>query len=206
LNQLWNGRIGKLDLNSWSGLANSMKSDKAHQQQVMGFFQSQGWTSAQAAGITANIQTESGYDPRAVGDNGEAQGIGQWHPDRQANFNAWAAKNKLPSLDQAGLMEQLQFYQFELRNSDAGKRLAGAKTAGEAGSIVSLYDERPAGGQLEADRRGALATQMAGNQPLNVSVPVSVQTTVQKDGTTTTRVQTPSGVKIVHTNPADSVN
>jgi hypothetical protein len=202
-NQLWDGKIGDVDFNSWSGLANSMKSDKA-QQKVMGFFQRQGWTHEQAAGIAANIQAESNFNPHAVGDHGQARGIGQWHPDRQAAFNTWAVKNKLPVLEHAGLMEQLQYYEYELRHSGAGKKLSDASTAAQSGSIVSLYDERPAGGQAEAAHRGALATQLSGIQvtPLNVSV----QTTVQRDGTTTTRVQTPAGVKIVHTNPADSVS
>jgi hypothetical protein len=204
VNELWNGRMGKLDFNSWGGLFNSMKSTKTHQQQVMGFFQGQGWSKAQAAGITANIQAESGYDPAATGDNGMARGIGQWHPERQAAFNAWASSNKLPGLGQAGLLEQMRFYDYELKHSDAGRRLAGAKSAGEAGAIVSMYGERPAGGAGEATARGALATQIAGPGAAP-QVSVSVQNTIHRDGSATTRVQTPSGVKIVHTSPVAGV-
>lgn len=172
---------------------------------VMQYFERQGWTPAQAAGITANIQAESGFNPNAVGDHGAARGVGQWHADRQNQFNAWAAKNKLPDLEHAELPEQLQYYDYELRNSDAGKKLAGAKTAFDAGSIVSLYDERPANATEEAGRRGAMAESLAPT-PAAAPINVSVRTTVQKDGATTTTVQTPAGVKIVHTNPADSVS
>lgn len=169
---------------------------------VMRYFERLGWTSAQAAGIAANIQAESGFNPRAVGDNGAAMGIGQWHPDRQAAFNAWALRNRLPGLAQADLPEQLRYYNYELRHSVAGRKLAGATNAYDAGAIVSLYDERPADAAGQAASRGALATRLAGPQP---PVNVSVQNTIHRDGSATTRVQSPSGVKIVHTSPVDGV-
>src|SRR6185437_9747276 len=109
------------------------------------------------------------------------------HPDRQAAFNAWALRNKLPGLRQAGLLEQLQFYDYELRHSTAGKRLAATRSAYDAGAAVSLYDERPADAAGQAASRGALASQIAG-PPVNVSV----QNTIHRDGSATTRVQTPS--------------
>ncbi|MDE2098620.1 MAG: hypothetical protein KGL39_15305 [Patescibacteria group bacterium] len=173
---------------------------------IMNFFQRQGWTAAQAAGITANLQAESNFDPNRVGDDGQARGIGQWHPERQAAFNAWAAQRKLPDLMHADLLEQLQYYDYELRHSNAGTRLAGARDAFDAGSIVSLYDERPKNALEEAGRRGALASQIAAPAPAPAPVNVSVRTTVHKDGTTTTRVQTPAAVKIVHTSPVNSVS
>ena len=56
--------------------------------QAMDYFIAQGWTQAQAAGIVADLQAESNLRPTAVGDNGRAAGIAQWHPDRQADFQA----------------------------------------------------------------------------------------------------------------------
>jgi len=174
--------------------------DRSHRgQNVMSFFQSQGWTKAQAAGIAANIRAESNFNPRASGDHGAAYGLGQWHAARQAQFNAWALRNKLPGLRQADLLEQLQFYNYELRHSAAGKRLAGASSAYDAGAIVSLYDERPADGAGQAAMRGALAQRMAA--PSSPALNVSVQTTVHRDSSTTTKVQTPSGTRLVHTSP-----
>jgi hypothetical protein len=170
---------------------------------VMRYFQSQGWTKAQAAGIAANIGAESAFNPRAPGDQGAAYGAGQWHQDRQGAFNAWALRNKLPGLRQADLLEQLQFYNYELRRSPAGKKLAGATSAYDAGAAVSLYDERPADAAGQAAMRGSLARQIAG--PAAPPVNLSVQTTVHKDGTATTRVTTPSGVKVVNTSPTAAV-
>jgi hypothetical protein len=180
--------------------------DRTHRaQNVMSYFRSQGWTRAQAAGIAANIQTESGFNPRAVGDRGAAYGIGQWHADRQGAFNTWALRNKLPGLRQADLLEQLQFYNYELRRSPAGKKLAGATNAYDAGAAVSLYDERPADAAGQAAMRGDLATRIAGPAAAAPPVNLSVQTTVHRDGSATTRVTTPSGVKVVNTSPTAGV-
>jgi hypothetical protein len=170
---------------------------------VMRYFQSRGWSRAQAAGITANIQAESLFNPNATGDKGQAYGVGQWHPDRQAAFNSWALKNKLPGLHQADLMEQLQFYNYELRNSSAGKRLAGTSNAYDAGATVSLFNERPADAAGQAAMRGDLASRIAG--PGAPALNVSVQTTVHRDNSTTTKIQTPGGVKIVNTSPVNGM-
>lgn len=170
---------------------------------IMRFFERRGWTQQQAAGIAANIQAESGFNPRAVGDHGAAYGVGQWHPARQAAFDSWARQNRLPGLHSAGLMEQLRFYNYELRHSAAGRKLAGARSAYQSGAIVSLFDERPADAAGQAAARGALATRLAGAQP-PAPVNVNVQTTVHRDNSAVTRVQTPAGVKIVHTSPVDS--
>lgn len=52
------------------------------------YYLSQGVDSIHAAAITGNAFGESGYNPNAVGDNGSAFGLFQWHPDRQAGFEA----------------------------------------------------------------------------------------------------------------------
>ena len=59
---------------------------KAKRDEAMQYFMSQGWTKEQAAGIVGNIQKESMFNYKALGDNGKAFGLAQWHPDRQANF------------------------------------------------------------------------------------------------------------------------
>jgi hypothetical protein len=46
---------------------------------AVGFFGNLGWNPAQAAGLAANVRAESGFNPNAVGDNGAAYGIAQWH-------------------------------------------------------------------------------------------------------------------------------
>jgi hypothetical protein len=115
-----------------------------------------GWSPAQAAGLAANFQHESGMNPGAVGDGGKAYGIGQWHPDRQAAFKAKYGKD----IRGSSVAEQLAFANHELRfgnEQDAGRRLSAAKTAAEAGAIASQYYERPADAAGEAIKRAATA-------------------------------------------------
>lgn len=124
--------------------------------QMQKLFESFGWTPEQAAGLAANAQRESGINPSRTGDNGAAYGLMQWHADRQAQFRQMMGKDIRGST----LEEQAMFANWELRRgreSGAGRRLAGARTAMEAGAIVSQYYERPANGMFEAARRGQLA-------------------------------------------------
>ncbi|KWR88765.1 phage tail tape measure protein [Cupriavidus sp. IDO] len=140
-------------------------SGQASASDAVGFFQSKGWTKEQAAGIVANLRQESQMNPGAVGDNGKAYGVAQWHPDRQANFAKWAGKD----IRKSSLDEQLAFVDHELRKGteqSAGRALASAKTAQEAGNIVSRLYERPANSDTEAARRAQGAGSIvAANQP-----------------------------------------
>ena len=124
------------------------------------YFESQGWSRDQAAGIVANLVKESNLSPTAVGDGGRAYGIAQWHPDRQANFERFTGH----SIQNSTVGEQLAFVNHELRTTEAGagNRLRGADTAAEAGAIVSRYYERPADADGAASARAQLATQIAG--------------------------------------------
>lgn len=128
------------------------------------YFESQGWTPAQAAGIVGNLQEESGINlnPASVGDSGSAIGVAQWHSDRQANFEKFAGK----PLSQATREEQLAFVNYELTSGsekEAGDLLKTAKTPAEAAAIVDQYYERSSG---EARRnRIAKANALAGLEP-----------------------------------------
>lgn len=123
---------------------------------AIAYLQKKGWTQEQAAGIVANLVQESGLDPKAVGDSGLAGGIAQWHPDRRT---AIATKFKKP-IEDMSLEEQLDAVDWEMREGSergAGKKLAAAKSAGEAGAIVSRFYERPRNVEQEAANRGASA-------------------------------------------------
>lgn len=100
-----------------------------------------GWTAQQAAGIMSNLNAESGYNPAATGDNGQAHGIGQWHGDREAVFKQLFGHD----LAHSNLDEQLEFVNWELRNSEAraGNALQGTGGAGDSGAVVSALYERP---------------------------------------------------------------
>lgn len=131
--------------------------------EAMDYFVSHGWTRQQAAGIVANLQTESGLRPDARGDGGLAYGIGQWHPDRQAAFEKFTGH----SIQGSTYEEQLRFVQHELTHSEssAGNRLRNATSANEAGGIVSCYYERPADREGEAARRGQAAERILRSYP-----------------------------------------
>ena len=133
---------------------------------VMRIFMIKNWTKEQAAGITANLWRESKFDPASVGDSGKAYGIAQWHPDRQKIFKKLFGKD----MRQSSVNEQLEFVQYELTHNEknAGKRLKNARTARDAGSIVSQFYERPKEVTKEAGLRGEMASEF--NQTINITV------------------------------------
>lgn len=136
----------------------------AEEAAAIAYFQSQGWTREQAVGLAANIKRESAFDPTAVGDNGRAYGLAQWHPDRQAEFQKRFGK----SIKGSTLQEQLAFMHYELTEGNekgAGAKLRQAQTAADAAGIVSRYYERPADAAGEAAKRGQLASAMLGGVP-----------------------------------------
>lgn len=153
-----------------SGKASQGKGGGAKTKQAMDYFMSQGWTKEQAAGIVGNLHKESGGFRDDViqgkesgrGDGGKAVGIGQWHAPRQKDF-----KNKFgKSIVGSTFEDQLAFTNFELtkgKEQAAGDRLKKAKTAEQAGAIVSEFYERPADTQGENRERGQMAANIAKN-------------------------------------------
>jgi len=87
-----------------------------------------GWTTDQAAGIISNVQRESAFNPNGTGDNGQAYGIAQLHPDRQAEFRAWSGHDIHGSTRE----EQTDFINYELT---AGKERAAGTAARFGGRI-----------------------------------------------------------------------
>jgi hypothetical protein len=137
------------------------KAGAENAQYAMGVLMTKGWTREQAAGIAANFRKESNFNPNAIGDHGAAYGIGQWHTDRQAQFKRVFGKDIRGST----LQEQLVFAHYELTQGTeraAGDLLRQARTAAQAGALLSRYYERPANGYIEAIQRGAIAQQLAG--------------------------------------------
>jgi len=128
---------------------------------AMDYFIGQGWTAAQAAGIVANLQAESALRPDAVGDGGQAYGMGQWHPDRQANFHTFIGR----AIRGSTADQQLQFVQHELGGTEAraGQRLRDTDSAFDAGASMSRNYERPADRDGEAAARGHRAQQIFSN-------------------------------------------
>jgi peptidoglycan hydrolase-like protein with peptidoglycan-binding domain len=127
--------------------------------QAMQYFMSQGWTRAQAAGIVANLQAESGLNPgiQQLG-GGPGYGLAQWEGPRQADFARWAGHD----IHGSSFGEQLQFVQYELTHtqSPAGNALHGAQNAADAGAIVCRLYERPADIAGQSQYRAGLAQQI----------------------------------------------
>ncbi|MGN6312849.1 MAG: phage tail tip lysozyme [Rhodanobacteraceae bacterium] len=122
------------------------------------YFLSQGFSRNAAIGMAANIARESSFNPFASGDNGQAYGIGQWHPSRQADF---ARVMGLP-IQASSFQQQLAFYAYEVRhNKRLMDQLAKDPSAASAAMLVSMLNERPADMQGEAQKRAILAQQMA---------------------------------------------
>lgn len=133
----------------------------------LNFFMGLGWTKAQAAGIVANLQHESAFNPRATGDGGKAYGLAQWHPNRQADFKKWSGKD----IQGSSAEEQMAFVNYELTQGaeqKAGALLRASDNARQAGQVMSRNYERPMDRAGEAMKRGETAVQIA--QTTNISV------------------------------------
>ena len=56
--------------------------------QMYQYIVQKGYTPAQAKGIVANIQRESGFRTNAVGDGGTSHGLFQWHAGRSSKMKS----------------------------------------------------------------------------------------------------------------------
>jgi hypothetical protein len=129
---------------------------------AMRYFVGKGWSKEQAAGIVANLWTESQMNPRAVGDRGQAYGITQWHKDRQDAFKQWSGKD----IKDSSFEDQLGFVQYELTKGserNAGDIIRNQKSASNAGAAASKYYERPFDVDEEMSRRASTATAISQN-------------------------------------------
>jgi hypothetical protein len=175
--------------------------DSVSSSRVMRFFEGKGWTSAQAAGLTARVNRESKgrADQQEIG-GGKGYGLLQWGPARQAEFKKWSGHDIHGSTE----AEQLEFMQYELtkgKEKRAGDRLRGAKTAAEAGEIASLSYARPrdrAGEASRTAREAQLLMGIAGAS--NMPMIASHASTLRGGSTSTMSV----GEVHVHTQATDA--
>lgn len=135
--------------------------------QAMAYFQQQGYSKNEAAGIVGNLAYESGLNPGQSGDNGAAYGIAQWHKARQDAFKKFAGKD----IRGSSLADQLRFVHHELSAGGeraAGARLKGANDAAQASDAVEYGYERPSDRAAASSRydRQTLAQQLADGKGL----------------------------------------
>lgn len=88
--------------------------------QVMRDFTSLGYSTSDAAGLVACFASESGVRPFVWGDSGKAYGLGQWHPDRRAEYYKLFghAMTSVTDQDQA-MHEQTVFAAYELKHKES---------------------------------------------------------------------------------------
>lgn len=108
-------------------------------------------TKEQAAGIAGNIQIESSFDTRAVGDRGQALGIAQWHPDRRVGLDI---KNMSFEQQVDHLIKELQTEKTWI-GYDGLNKLKRAKTPEKAAEIIDKYFERSSGEALGSRKQYA---------------------------------------------------
>lgn len=94
-------------------------------------------------GIMMNGHDESGFNPAAVGDNGNALGILQWNGPRKRALEDFAASMGGSPTDP---QIQAKFTLYELNGPEraAYTRMLATKTSGEAGAAFVNFYERPA--------------------------------------------------------------
>jgi peptidoglycan hydrolase-like protein with peptidoglycan-binding domain/lysophospholipase L1-like esterase len=122
---------------------------------VIDFFVGKGLSRAQAAGIAGNIQSESGFNPAAVGDSGKAIGLAQWRDSRRERLNSWTEEN---GYDPTTVDGQLEYLWWELNNTEknALTNLKQTDTPSDAAYSFAKYFERPK--TINPERQSAAET------------------------------------------------
>lgn len=138
--------------------------------------QALGFSPEQAVGIAANINSESGFNPSSVGDNGTAYGLCQWRGPRQTDFQTSQTK----ALQGSSFRDQLLFIVWELDHTfktKAGNVFRKTKSVDEATTVFCQKYEIPKDPAAATNQRVAYADKLA------QIVGVSTQTLVATVGT-----------------------
>lgn len=136
-----------------SDAVKSLPFRKGASSESMKFWLSQGYSRAQAAALVANEQRESNFNPSAIGDNGQAKGIFQWHPDRRQRILASTGID----IDKAGHADQLKAAAWELQNMGISAALRAQATPEGAADLLTRKFERPANTAYESMLRSQMA-------------------------------------------------
>lgn len=130
---------------------------------ALDYFQKQGWTKEQAAGIVGNLMAESTLNTGALNagdgaDGSNSIGIAQWNSDRAKNLKAFAEQNHT---DWRDFGTQLAFVQHELTHTESGAAslLKNAKDVKSATEAMIMY-ERPAGSDRGAQSAHGYKTRL----------------------------------------------
>lgn len=121
------------------------------------FFISKGYSSEAASALVGNFEHESGFNTRAIHDQGTGFGIAGFRDEkkgkgRKTNLVNFAKQN---GLDPGSLDTQLRFVDYELQTSekDVGQKLKKARSVEDANNAVLDY-ERPQGWTKDRPQAG----------------------------------------------------
>jgi hypothetical protein len=122
-----------------------------------------GLSQPEAIGMAAQFERESGYNAHAVGDNGAAYGIAQWHPDRQRAFKAMFGY----TMNNASINDEIDFAAHELKSRPEWKKMQAAGNHLNRLTEIATRDyERPGDMAGEISKRQAIAQNI--NTTINV--------------------------------------
>lgn len=149
LGQLELGRGGLGKKQPATAAPTDTRSTDEKRKYLQDYFVSQGWSAQAAAGIVKRLGIESGFDPSAHGDNGQAYGLGQLHKDWRQDFKATMGHDIYGS----SIEEQAKFISMalkgETKSHDPDARIAGtalrsARTEDEGYAAFTNGFEKPA--------------------------------------------------------------
>ena len=134
------------------------------QSQMWQFFTAKGLAPHQVAAILGHSAAESGFNPRAVGDAGEAFGLFQWNNRKGSLFDFIGGQQNL-----GDVQKQLEFTWHEFMTSESGPfsrlkaapDLASATWAMQGFERPSGYNANVYGSGMHFDKRLAAAEQAA---------------------------------------------
>lgn len=141
-----------------------------------------GYSQHAAEGIAENLHHESGFNTKAVGDNGTAFGLAQWRGPRFANLKKFAAAQ---GKDWQDFDTQVDFVDHEMKNGlDEGAGIAYAKLQraqdrDEAYNAFVTHYERPSRASLQKRlrqvQRRIVDGEDGGQTPFGADAPPAVQ-------------------------------
>jgi len=128
---------------------------------VYKLLQSYGYNKAACAGIMANIQAESSFNPNCK--SGSCYGLCQWTGSRKSKLKAYARKN---GMNYKSLKAQVAYLNYELKTSYKSvyktlKSVSNSKSGAYKAAYKFCYSfERPASKAKRSKQRGAKARTM----------------------------------------------
>jgi hypothetical protein len=174
----WAGGTGDGKFAPGEPKANDASLDKNREQAVTWWQRVAGFTPQGAAGMAAQEEQESGYQPWKRGDNNQAGGSFQWHQDRRdkilnaVGIDVW--KDMDPNHQRLAALAEMKMG-LDAAAGNAYERIMGARDSGEAAKLGVTLVERPKDTLGEIRNRGAIAARIEQHMA-QVSGPAAART------------------------------